>query len=131
MNPLRYTEIVTSKRVKRALAIAWFSPFASVCIVPLAYSDEQVPSFSQGLIGCLNSRNSSNEPPLSQVVHTALNVVGFGMIPSLVVLFVYGRIARVPWHQSSRTEPGTHLNLEHERRHRKEIKWMTTTSKFA
>ena len=32
LHPLRYNVIVTTRRVKRALVIAWFSPFASVCI---------------------------------------------------------------------------------------------------
>ena len=128
LNPLRYKEIVTSKRVKRTLVIAWFSPFASACIVPLAYSDEQALSVSLGVIGCLNS---SSEPPLSKVIHSTLNVVGFGMIPLLVTIFVYGRIAKVSWQQNHRTQPGTHLNPEHERRQRKEMKWMKTIGKLA
>ena len=71
LRPLRYNEIVTTKRVKRALVIAWFSPFASACIFPLAYSDEQAISFSAGLIGCLSS---SSKPPLSKMIRSALNV---------------------------------------------------------
>ena len=128
LNSLRYNEIVTSRRVKRALVIAWFSPFASACIVPLAFFDEKALSFSQGVIGCLNS---SSEPPLSKVIHSTLNIVGFGMIPLLVTIFVYGRIAKVSWQQNHRTEPGTHLNPEHERRQRKEMKWMKTIGKLA
>ena len=128
LHPLRYNEIVTTKRVKRALVIAWFSPFASAWIFPLAYSDEQAISFSAGVIGCLNS---SSEPPLSKKIHSALNVVGFGLIPILVTTFVYGRIAKVSWQQSNRTEPGTRLNPEQERRQRKEMKWMKTIGKFA
>ncbi|XP_074615893.1 adenosine receptor A2a-like [Acropora palmata] len=121
--PLRYNEIVTTKRVKRALVIAWFSPFASACIFPLAYSDEEAISFSASVIGCLNS---SSKPPLSKMIHSAFNVVGFGIIPLLVTIFVYGRIAKVSWQQSNRTEPGTRLNPEQERRQRKETKWMKT-----
>ena len=128
LNPLRYTVIVTSRRVKQALVIAWFSPFTSECIVPLAFFDEQALSVSLGVIGCLNSRS---EPPLSKVIHSTLNIVGFGMIPSLVTVFVYGRIAKVSWQQNHRTEPGTHLNPEHERRQRKELKWMKTIGKLA
>jgi len=126
--PLRYNEIVTTKRVKRALVIAWFSPFASACIFPLAYSDEEAISFSASVIGCLNS---SSKPPLSKMIHSAFNVVGFGIIPLLVTIFVYGRIAKVSWQQSNRTEPGTRLNPEQERRQRKETKWMKTIGKFA
>ena len=126
--PLRYNEIVTTKRVKRALVIAWFSPFASACIFPVAYSDEEAISFSAGVIGCLNS---SSKPPLSKMIHSALNVVGFGIIPLLVTTFVYGRIAKVSWQQSNRAEPGTRLNPEQERRQRKEMKWMKTIGKFA
>ncbi|XP_029195948.2 histamine H2 receptor-like [Acropora millepora] len=100
VHPLRYNVIVTTKRVKQALVIAWFSPFASACIFPLAYSDEQAISFSAGLIGC-------SKPPLSKMIRSALNVVGFGLIPILVTTFVYGRIAKVSWQQSNRTEPGT------------------------
>lgn len=107
LHPLRYNVIVTTKRVKRALVIAWFSPFASACIFPLVYSDEQDISFSAGLIGCLSS---SSKPPLSKMIRSALNVVVFGMIPILVTTFVYGRIAKVSWQQSNRTEPGTRLN---------------------
>ena len=128
LNPLRYNEIVTSRRVKRALAIAWVSPFASACIVPLAFFDEQAFSFGLGVIGCLNS---SSEPPLTKLIQSTLNIVGFGMIPLLVTIFVYGRIAKVSWQQNHRTEPGTHLNPEHERRQRKEMKWMKTIGKFA
>ena len=126
LNPLRYNEIVTSRRVKRALAIAWFSPFASACIVPLAFFDKQALSFGPGVLGCLNS---SSEPPLAKLIQSTLNVVGFGMIPLLVTIFVYGRIAKVSWQQNHRTEPGTHLNPEHERRQRKEMKWMKTIGK--
>ena len=127
LRPLRYNEIVTTKRVKRALVIAWFSPFASACIFPLVYSDEQAISISLGVIGCLNS---SSKPPLSKMIHSALNVVGFGLIPILVTTFVYGRIAKVSWQQSNRTEPGTHLNPGQEKRKRKEMKWMKTIGKF-
>ena len=128
LHPLRYNVIVTTKRVKRALVIAWFSPFASACIFPLAYSDEQDISLSAGAIGCLNS---SSKPPLSKMIHSALNVVGFGLIPILVTTFVYGHIAKVSWQQSNRIEPGTRLNPEQERRQRKEMKWMKTIGKFA
>ena len=128
LHPLRYNVIVTTRRVKRALVIAWFSPFASACIFPLAYSDEQDISLSAGAIGCLNS---SSEPPLSKMIHSALNFVGFGMIPILVTAFVYGRIVKVSWQQSNRTEPGIRLNPEQERRQRKEMKWMKTIGKFA
>ena len=130
LHPLRYNVIVTTRRVKRALVIAWFSPCASACIGSLAYaySDEQAISFRLGVIGCLNS---SSKPPLSKVIHSALNFVGFGMIPILVTTFVYGHIAKVSWQQSNRTEPGTRLNPEQERRQRKEMKWMKTIGKFA
>ena len=129
LHPLRYNEIVTTKRVKRALVIAWFSPFASACIFfPLAYYDEQAISISLGVIGCLNS---SSKLPLSKMIYRVLNIVGFGMIPILVTTFVYGRIAKVSWQQSNRTEPGTRLNPEQERRKRKEMKWMKTIGKFA
>ena len=128
VRPLRYNEIVTKKQVKRALVIAWFFPFASAWIFPLAYSDEQAISFSAGFIGCLNS---SSKPPLSKMIHSALNVVGFGIIPILVTTFVYGRIAKISWYQSNRTEPGTRLNPEQERRQKKEMKWMKTIGKFA
>ncbi|XP_067053294.1 adenosine receptor A2a-like [Acropora muricata] len=123
LHPLRYNVIVTTKRVKRALVIAWFSPFASACIGSLAYSDEQATSFRLGVIGCFSY---SIEPPLSKKIHSALNFVGFGLIPILVTTFVYGRIAKVSWRQSNRTEPGTRLNPEQERRQRKEMKWMKT-----
>lgn len=128
LHPLRYNVIVTTKRVKRALVIAWFSPFASACIFPLVYSDEQDISFSAGLIGCLSS---SSKPPLSKMIRSALNVVVFGMIPILVTTFVYGRIAKVSWQQNNRTEPGTRLNPEQEKRKRNEMKWMKTIGKFA
>lgn len=128
LHPLRYNVIVTKRRVKRALVIAWFSPFASVCIFPLAYSREEAISFILSLLGCWGS---SSEPPLSKVIHSALNIAGFGMIPILVTTFVYGRIAKVSWQQSNRTEPGTRLNPEQERRERKEMKWMKTIGKFA
>lgn len=128
LHPLRYNEIVTTKRIKRALVIAWFSPLASVCTFPLAYSREQALSFSASVIGCWGS---SSKPPLSKVIHSVVNVVVFGMIPILVTTFVYGRIAKVSWHQSNRTEPGTRLNPEQERRKRKEMKWMKIIGKFA
>ena len=128
LHPLRYNVIVTTKRVKRALVIAWFSPFASACIFPLAYYDEQAISIGLGVIGCLNS---SSKPPLSKMIHSALNVAGFGIIPILVTTFVYGRIAKVSWQQSNRTEAGTRLNPEQERRKRKEMKWMKTIGKFS
>ena len=126
LHPLRYNVIVTTKRVKRALVIAWFSQFASACIGSLAYSDEQAISFRLGVIGCLSY---SSEPPLSKKIHSALNFVGFGLIPILVTTFVYGRIAKVSWRQSNRTEPGTRLNPEQDRRQRKEMKWMKTIGK--
>ena len=125
--PLRYTEIVTTTRVKLALLVTWAAPVVSMVVLPLFYVDSDSTQFRTSIIGC-------SEPTykhlLIQKVHLVFNSTLFVVIPFVLTIFVYGHIAKISWSQSSRVEPGENLNpqtAELRRRKRKEMKWMKTT----
>ena len=125
--PLRYTEIVTTTRVKLALLVAWAAPVVSMVILPLFYVDSDSTQFRTSIIGC---SEPTKEHLLIQKVHLVFNSTLFVVIPFVVTIFVYGHIAKISWSQSSRVEPGENLNPETadlRRRKRKEMKWMKTT----
>ena len=127
--PLRYTEIVTKRRIKRATAVAWFTPVVSIAVVPLFYPKSGRDLYRTSLIGC---SDSLREASLAHKVHLAFNVIFFVAIPFVVMIFVYGRIAIISWSQNNRIDPGENLNpqmAELRRKKRKEMKWMKTIGK--
>ena len=127
--PLRYTAMVTKTRVRLAVVVAWGAPLFSAVILPLFYGDSNSAQFRTSLIGC---SQSNGKPSLLQKIHLALNLTFFVGIPFVVMVFVYGRIAKISWSHSNRTEPGEHLNpeiAELRRKKKKEMKWMKTIGK--
>ena len=127
--PLRYTAIVTTTHVKLALLVAWGAPVISIVILPVFYGDSDSALFRTSIIGC---SESTGEPSLLHKIHLAFNITLFVAIPFVVILLVYGHIAKISWFQSNRVEPGEHLNpetAELRRKKRKEIKWMKTIGK--
>ena len=127
--PLRHTAIVTKTRVRLAVVVAWGAPLFSAVVLPLFYGDSNSAQFRTSLIGC---SESTGEPFLLHKIHLALNFTFFVGIPFVVMIFVYGRIAKISWSQSNRTEPGEHLNpeiAELRRKKKKEMKWMKTIGK--
>ena len=124
---LRYTEIVIRTRVILALLVAWGTPFVSMVFLPLFYGNKARSQLRTSVIGC---SESTVEPHSLYKAHITLNVTLFVVIPFVVTIFVYGRIAKISWFHSSRVEPGENLNPETadlRRRKRKEMKWMKTT----
>jgi len=124
--PLRYTEIVTRRRVTLALLVAWGAPVVSTVVLPLCFGGGAHSQFRTSLIGC---SESTGEPPSLYKVHLAFNGTLFLVIPFVVTIFVYGHVAKISWYQSSRVEPGENLNpetAELRRRKKKEMKWMKT-----
>ena len=126
--PLRYTAIITRKRVRRTLVVSWCVPVLSILIVPLAYPNIGRASFRSSLIGC--SCESHSEPSLVHKIHLAFNTTLFVAIPFAVLVFVYGRIAKISWSHSNRVEPGEYLNPETRRKKKKEMKWMKMIGMF-
>ena len=127
--PLRYRTIITRRRVRWALAVAWGAPIVAKLILPFSYRDVGGSNFRSSLIGC---SKSGSEPLLVHKVHLAFNVTLFVMFPFAAMVFIYGRIAKISLSQSNRTEPGEHLNpemAELRRMKRKEMKWMKTIGK--
>ena len=108
-HPLRYTDIVTTTRVRLALLVAWGAPVISMVILPLFYGDSDSALFRTSVIGC---SESTGEPSLLHQIHLAFNMLLFVAIPFVVILFVYGHIAKISWFQSNRVEPGENLNPE-------------------
>ena len=128
--PLRYKDIITTRRVKRVLAVVWGCPLVSFLVLPLMYSKSGRASFRTSLIGC---SESDSEPSLIHKVHLAFNVTFFVLIPFAVMVFVYGHIAKISWSQNNRVEPGENLNpetAELRRKKRKEMKWMKTIGEY-
>ncbi|KAJ7384908.1 hypothetical protein OS493_018595 [Desmophyllum pertusum] len=124
--PLRYTTIVTTRRVKRALFVAWGAPVLSIVVLPLFYADSDSSRYRSSIIGC---SESGSTPSLVHKVHLSCNLSLFVAIPFMVMVFAYGRIAKISWFQSNRLEPGENLNpetAELRRKKRKEMKWMKT-----
>ena len=126
--PLRYAEIVTRPRVILALLVVWGAPVVSMVFLPMFYGSKVHSQLRTSTIGCRSE--STVEPHSLYKAHIALNGTLFVVIPFAVTIFVYGRIAKISWFQSSRIEPGENLNpqtAELRRRKRKEMKWMKTT----
>ena len=124
VNPLRYTEIVTTKRIKRALPVAWIAPVAGTFLIPLSYLNSASSQFRTSLISC---SASGSDPSHVYKVHQAFNFALFQVIPFAVMLFVHGRIAMISWSQNNRVQPGENLNpemAELRRKRRNEMKWM-------
>ena len=124
--PLRYPEIVSKRRVRGALAVAWVAPLASILTVPLIYSNERSASYRTDALGCTES---NSKPSLAHKVHLSFNITFFVIIPFLVMTFVYGRIAKISLFHNNRVEPGENLNPETsevKRKRKKEIKWLKT-----
>ena len=124
--PLRYTEIVTKRRVKRAVAVAWCAPVVSMAVLSLMYPRSGRTLYRTSLLGCSESQL---EPSALHKVHLAFNLTFFVAIPFVVMMFVYGRIAMISWYQNNRLDPGENLNpqmAEMRRKKRKEMKWMKT-----
>ena len=124
--PLRYTDIVTRTRVKLALLVAWGAPVVSMVVFPLFYVDSDSAQYRTSFLGC---SESTRKPALLHKVHLVFNITLFNAIPFMVMIFVYGHIAKISWFQSNRVEPGENLNPETadmRRRKRKEMKWMKT-----
>ena len=128
--PLRYTEIVTRTRVIPALLVAWGVPVVSTVVYPLFYDNDDLSRFRTSLIGCSESTGAPHS--LWHKVHLVFNSTLFVVIPSVVMVFVYGHIAKISWFQSSRVEPGENLNpetAELRRKKKKEMKWLKTIGK--
>ncbi|XP_058972680.2 histamine H2 receptor-like [Pocillopora verrucosa] len=124
--PLRYSAIVTKKRVSRALFAAWFAPVLSITVTNWTHDNSNRSDFWRSIIGC--SQNF-DKPSLEHTCHIAFNITFFVGIPFAVILFVYGRLAKISWSQNNRVEPGENLNLEAaemKRKKKKEMKWMRT-----
>ena len=122
--PLRYPEIVSKRRVRGALA-----PLTSILTVPLIYSNERSASYRTDALGCTES---NSKPSLAHKVHLSFNITFFVIIPFLVMIFVYGRIAKISLFHNNRVEPGENLNpemAEVKRKRRKKMKWMKTIGK--
>lgn len=127
--PLRYADIFTKKRVWGALVVAWGAPMSSMLVVPLTYSNEERTSYRTSLIGCLESESP---PTMSHRLHLVINTIVLVAIPFVVMVFVYGRIAKISWCQNNRVEPGENLNpemVEVKRNRRKQMKWLRTIGK--
>ena len=131
--PLRYAEIVTRTRVILALLVAWITPSVSMVVLPaLFYDGNKV--YSQLRTSTIGCSESTVELHSWYKAHIALNGTLFVVIPFVVTIFVYGRIAKISWFQSSRIEPGENLNPQTaklRRRKRKEMKWMKTTGNYS
>lgn len=129
VHPLRYMAIVTTTRVRLAMLVAWGAPVISLTVLPLFYGDGDSALYRTSIIGCTES---SREASLFHKIHLAFNLILFVAIPFVVMIFVYGHIAKISWFQSNRVEPGEILNpetAEMRRKKRKEMKWMKTIGK--
>ncbi|XP_078363965.1 D(1)-like dopamine receptor [Oculina patagonica] len=127
--PLRYKAILTTTRVKLALLVSWGAPVISIVVLPLFYGDSDSAQFRTSIIGC---SESTDEPSLLHKIHLVFNFTLFVAIPFVVLLLVYGHIAKISWFQSNRVEPGENLNpetAELRRKKRKDMKWMKTIGK--
>ena len=127
--PLRYTTIMTNRLIKWTLMMCWCAPTLSLLMVPMVYQKAGRASFRSSLLGCSVSDSTSDEPSLFHGVHLVFNISLFVLIPFVMILFVYSRIAKISWSQSHRLEPGENLNpetAELRRKKRKEMKWMKT-----
>ncbi|XP_078368052.1 growth hormone secretagogue receptor type 1-like [Oculina patagonica] len=127
--PLRYKAILTTTRVKLALLVSWGAPVISIVVLPLFYGDSDSAQFRTSFIGC---SESTDEPSLLHKIHLVFNFTLFVAIPFVVLLLVYGHIAKISWFQSNRVEPGENLNpetAELRRKKRKDMKWMKTIGK--
>ena len=129
VHPLRYEELVTKVKVRRALVFAWSVPLAATVTVPWIYHKERVP-YSASLAGCMKL---SSEPSQAFKIHVACNFALFVVIPFAVMIFVYSYVGKVARSQNNPTWAGEHLTpdlAEKERKRKKEMKWMRTISKF-
>ena len=127
--PLRYMTIMTNRLIKWTLMVCWCAPTLSLLMVPMVYQKAGRASFRSSLLGCSVSDSTSDEPSLFHGVHLVFNISFFVLIPFVMMLFVYSRIAKISWFQSHRLEPGENLNpetAELRRKKRKEVKWMKT-----
>ena len=129
VHALRYKEIVTKERVRRALVFAWSVPLVATITVPWIYYEGRVP-FTAALVGCVELEI---EPSQAFKIHVACNFAFFVVIPFAVMIFVYSYIGKVARSQNERVWAGEHLTpevVERERKRKKEMKWMRTISKF-
>lgn len=129
--PLRYRTIMTNRLIKWTLMVCWCAPTLSLLMVPMVYQKAGRASFRSSLLalGCSVSDRTSDEPSLFHTVHLVFNISFFVLIPFVMMLFVYSRIAKISWFQSHRLVPGENLNpetAELRRKKRKEMKWMKT-----
>ena len=129
VHPLRFEELVTKVKVRRALVFAWSVPLAATVTVPWIYHKERVP-YTAALAGCMKL---SSEPSQAYKIHVACNFTLFVVIPFVVMIFVYSYVGKVARSQNKRIWAGEHLTpdlAERERKRKKEMKWMRTISKF-
>ena len=129
VHPLRYEELVTKVKVRRALVFAWSVPLVATITVPWIYHEGRIP-FTAALVGCIKL---SSEPSQAFKIHVACNFTLFVVIPFAVMIFVYSYVGKVARSQNKRIWPGEHLTpelAERERKSKKEMKWMKTISKF-
>ncbi|XP_067057564.1 histamine H2 receptor-like isoform X1 [Acropora muricata] len=125
VHSLRYEELVTKERVRRALAFAWSVPLVATIAVPWIYYEGRVP-FTAALVGCVKLEI---EPSQAFKIHVACNFAFFVVIPFAVMIFVYSYIGKVARSQNERVWAGEHLTpevAERERKRKKEMKWMRT-----
>ena len=129
VHPLRYREVVTKEKVRRALVCAWSVPLVATITVPWIYYDGRVP-YSAALVGC---EKLHSEPSRAFKIHVICNFAFFVAIPFVVMIFVYSYVGKVARSQNNRVWAGEHLTpelAEKERKRKKEMKWMRTISEF-
>ena len=129
VHPLRYEELVTKVKVRRALVFAWSVPLVATITVPWIYHEGRIP-FTAALVGYIKL---SSEPSQAFKIHVACNFTLFVVIPFAVMIFVYSYVGKVARSQNKRIWAGEHLTpelAERERKSKKEMKWMKTISKF-
>ena len=116
------------RRVRGALAVAWGVALASLLAVSVIHSNERSALYRTDGLGC---SESDSKPSLAFQVHIAFDIIFFVATPFLVI-FVYGRVAKVSLFHNNRVEPGENVNpetAELKRKRRKEMKWMKTIGK--
>ena len=126
---MRYTEVVTIVKVRRALLVAWGLPSVSTLFFPWIYPMKGRSAYVAAMVGCAELPSEASQ---IHIFFAVFNFTFFVSIPFLVMIFIYCRIAKIAWSQNSRLWPGENLNPELSeltRKRKKEMKWVKTISK--
>ena len=100
---------MSKRRIRGALAVAWGAPLASLLAVSVIHSNERSALYRTDALGC---SESDSKPSLAFQVYISFDITFFVATPFLVMIFVYGRIAKVSLFHNNRVEPGENLNPE-------------------